>query len=155
MQTNNKGVTQVQASYVGAVPHSTDMGQELLQTGSGELWLRQPFREQLLGDVDGGLIHTAVQISLMDSIFGAVVIADIGYRESIATLDLRIDYLRPAVRDCDLYASATIERKTRQIVFVSGKIWQSDPENPTAIGRASFMRGANTRPAVAPEFAHG
>ncbi len=148
MPAAGKDYAQLRATYVGAVPHSDDMGQELLVSEDGTLVLRQPYRDELLGNIEQGLIHTAVQISLMDSVFGAAVMADIGYGESIATLDLRIDYLRPAVRGCDLYASAIIERKTRQIIFVSGKIWQQDAASPTAIGRASFMRGANNRPAV-------
>ncbi len=152
MQNTSGKLERLKASFVGAVPHSLDMGHELLGQSADTLVLRQPYRENLLGNVEQGLIHTAVQISLMDSVFGAVVMADLGYEESIATLDLRIDYLRPAVRDLDLYASAVIERKTRQIVFVSGRIWQHAKDTPTAIGRASFMRGANALPAVQPEL---
>ena len=84
----------------------------------------------------------------MDSVYGAVILAALGGQGSIATLDLRMDYLRPAVAGHDLYATASVDKMNRQIVFVSGRIWQQDESKPTAIGRATFMRGANKRPVV-------
>jgi len=42
--------------------------------------------------------------------------------EAIATLDLRIDYMRAATPGRDLLARCKVTRRTRTIVFVSGRL---------------------------------
>lgn len=138
--------------FARAIPHSAAIGQEVLSVCDGEARMRQPYRVELLGDAERGLIHTAVQITLVDSAFGVAVFSALGAQESIATLDLRVDYHRPAVAGADLYALAQVERVTRQVVFVSGRVWQGeDPDKATAVARASFMRAANAQRPVARE----
>ena len=134
--------------YPPSVPHCGQMGQEILRVAKGEIRLRQPYSESLLGDAERGLIHTSVQLTMVDSGFGAAVLSAFEQVEAIATLDLRMDYQRPAVAGQDLFLDARVDRITRQIVFVSGCVWQISPEQPSALARAAFMRGAGSRLAV-------
>jgi uncharacterized protein (TIGR00369 family) len=135
--------------FTQAIPHSRRLGQVIEDLHPGEGCIRQPYQPQLLGDVEQGLIHCSVQTSLMDSTFGVTVFSALGGSESIATLDLRMDYLQPAVAGMDLWARAKVDRLTRQVAFVSGIIWQADPEQPITLGRACFMRAANAKSAAA------
>nr|MBV6628731.1 PaaI family thioesterase [Oceanococcus sp. HetDA_MAG_MS8] len=131
--------------FTEAIPHSRHLGQVIEELQPGQGTLRQPYRPELLGDVEQGLIHSSVQTSLMDTTFGVTVFSALGNSESIATLDLRMDYLQPALAAKDLWARASIDRITKQVAFVSGVIWQDDPEQPITLGRACFMRAANTK----------
>ncbi len=135
--------------YVASLPHSSALGQEIVRIGRGEVRMRQPYAHGLLGDPQQGLIHTSVQFSLVDSALGAAVLSGFERMEAIATLDLRMDYHRPAVADLDLFVDARIDRISRQIVFVSAQVWQKEPQEITAMARATFMRGASRRSAVA------
>lgn len=128
--------------YPLQVPHCGQLGQKILRIGQGRLRMQQPYAEHLLGDAERGLIHSSVQLTLVDSGLGAAVLSVFDAPEAIATLDLRMDYHRPALAGMDLFLDAQVERITRQIVFVSGVVWQSAPEQITARARATFMRGA-------------
>ena len=57
----------------------------------------------------------------------------------IVTLDMRIDYLRPAEPLKRLYASAELYRLTRRIAFVRASAYQDDSKNLVAYSIASFM----------------
>lgn len=131
--------------YPQQVPHCGHLGQEIVSVTAGQLRMRQPYGEHLLGDAERGLIHSSVQLTLVDSGFGAAVLSAFSEMEAIATLDLRMDYHRPAVAGHDLYLDARVDRISKQIVFVSGAVWQLDPDQPTAMARATFMRGASRR----------
>lgn len=135
----------LQQFYATSVPHCAAMKLEILRVQRGQVQLRQPYAAWQLGDPDGGLIHTSVQLSLVDSGFGAAVLSCLQQPTSIATLDLRMDYQRPAMANHALYMDARIDRMTRQIVFVSGEVWQQTPDTPTALARAAFMLDANKR----------
>jgi acyl-coenzyme A thioesterase PaaI-like protein len=56
-----------------------------------------------------------------------------------ATLDLRIDYLRPAAALKDLLAEAECYRVTRHVAFVRGVCHQGDAERPVANLTATFI----------------
>lgn len=62
----------------------------------------------------------------------------------MATLDLRVDYLRPARSRADVMVRAECYRQTRHIAFNSGTVWFDEPNRAeVARGTASFalMRG--------------
>ncbi len=138
----------LQRYYATSVPHCGALGQIIEEVGRGRVRVRQPYAEFLLGDAERGLIHTSVQLSLVDSGFGAAILSALDAPESIATIDLRMDYQRPAVAGKDLILEAEVDRVARQIAFVSGRIWQDSPDQPTALARAAFMRTANNAPPV-------
>ena len=78
------------------MPHGQALGIELVSCDPalGRCVLRQPWREELVGDPASGVVHGGVITALLDTLSAGCVIAR-GIRPQ-ATLDLRIDYLRPA-----------------------------------------------------------
>jgi len=58
---------------------------------------------------------------------------------SFATLDLRIDYMKPARPHEDVFAYAECYKMTRQIAFVRGVAYQDSEDNPVANAAATFM----------------
>ena len=63
----------------------------------------------------------------------------------IATLDLRIDYLKPATPGRDVVARAHCYKLTRDIAFVRGVAFHDDEADPIATSAGTFMLGTRGR----------
>ena len=130
---------QIADNFQRYIPHARDLGIQVLEVEDGSARIALDFREELLGDAERGLIHTGVITSMIDSACGIALIADMDNPVSIATLDLRMDYLRPALRDKTLYVRAECYRKTRHIAFVRATAWQESEQRLVATSTSAFM----------------
>lgn len=129
----------VQAS----VPHNRELGLELIdfRHARGEAWMRLPYDARLVGDPSTGVLHGAAITTLMDAACGMAVMIKLGTSEPIATVDLRIDYLKPARAHQDVVAHTECFRATRSIAFVRGLAHHPDaPDDPIASVAATFIR---------------
>lgn len=131
------------------IPHAKDIGMRVIDISQGMARLALDFRDELLGDPSRGLIHTGVVTTLVDSACGFAVIADINKPIAIATLDLRMDYLRPAVRDKTIYVQAECYRTTRHIAFVRARVWQDSEQRLIATCSSAFMLKSRGKPRTA------
>lgn len=124
------------------IPHNVDIGMKTESIVAGDVTVRLPYREHWLADPQHGLIHTGLMTSIADSASGLAVFSAIGGGERIATLDLRLDYLRAALAPHDLYCRAEVIRQTSRIVFVTAHVFQriDGDEKQVAIAQGSFMR---------------
>ncbi|MDB4985480.1 MAG: thioesterase family protein [Myxococcaceae bacterium] len=126
--------------FITKLPHGQALGIELVScdTELGRCVVRQPWREDLVGDPETGVLHGGVITALLDTLGAACVIAR-GIRPQ-GTLDLRIDYLRPATTRIELIGDAECYRVTRHIAFVRGTCHQGDPTRAVASLTATFVR---------------
>jgi len=131
----------LRAHYTRAIPHAHACGMQIVEIGSTHATLSMPYRESWLADTERGLIHTGAISTLIDNTCGVALMAAIGQFERIATTDLRLDYLRPALANKPLHARAECYRMTSTIAFVRASAWQDDPEQPVAVSQSTFMRG--------------
>jgi uncharacterized protein (TIGR00369 family) len=99
-------------------------------------------RPELIGDPERGILHGGVITTLLDSVAGTAAYSQIDEGVALATLDLRIDYLRPTRAGKRVYGAAHVYRRTRNVYFVSGTAYQDDPDSPVARCAASFMLGS-------------
>ena len=76
---------------------------------------------------------------LADSACGLAVGAALTERMPYATLDLRMDYLRPAGPEHEVFCEAHCYRVTRSVAFVRAEVWQQDRSQPIATAQATFM----------------
>jgi uncharacterized protein (TIGR00369 family) len=124
--------------FIARLPHALALGIELVAFDrSGHCVLRLPWREDLVGNPETGILHGGVITALLDTLGAACVLA----RECLpqATLDLRIDYLRPAQPRQVLIGEADCFRVTRHIAFVRGVCHQGDPSHAVANVTAAFI----------------
>lgn len=135
----------VAAWFINNVPHVRACGISIVGAATEGVELRLPYRPEWLGDAQRGVIHTGVVTMLVDSASGLAALTAMASPEPIATLDLRMDYLRPAQRDLDLLCRAECFRLTAHIAFVRATVWQDDREAPVAIGQSAFMRSSANR----------
>jgi uncharacterized protein (TIGR00369 family) len=135
--------------YVAGTPHMRAIGLEVTDLAPGRGAMRMPAHPDWLGDPVRGLLHPGPLTVLADSTFGLAVSSTLEKPAPIATLDLRMDYLRPAGPERDVFCEARCFRRTRNVAFVDAEVWQDDRDQPIAIGRSAFMLSTPTgkRPA--------
>jgi acyl-coenzyme A thioesterase PaaI-like protein len=84
-----------------------------------------------------------VVTALLDHVCGLAVMAALTDPAQPATIDLRIDYLRPAEPRRDVYASAECYKLTRSVAFVRASAFDADPRvspgHPVAIAQGTFI----------------
>ncbi|PHR20622.1 MAG: phenylacetic acid degradation protein [Hoeflea sp.] len=101
--------------------------------------IRMPFNPDFCLDEEGTMLHGGVLTALLDSAFGLANFLAIEDVQTMATLDLRVDYLRPASSRADVIVFAECYRQTRHIAFGSGKIWFDTGDcEEVARGSATF-----------------
>jgi len=87
---------------------------------------------------------------MLDHASGQAVYAALDVPEAVATLDLRIDYMRRAEPGRDLFVEAHCYRVTHAIAFVRAVAYDADKDDPVATAQAAFMLNASAgRPAGA------
>ena len=129
-------------SIVESLPHNAKLGIRIVEIARGRCTTYIEFRPELVGDPRRGVLHGGVVTTLIDSTAGAAVYSSLPPETPLATLDMRIDYLKPAEPDKRLHAAAELYRLTRRIAFVRASAYQDDPENQVAHCAASFMIGS-------------
>ncbi|QNM83079.1 PaaI family thioesterase [Sphingomonas sabuli] len=108
---------------------------------SGENWaeLELPWREELVGVPESGILATGAIVSLIDTASGTSVWVTMGVFAPIVTVDLRLDYLRPAAKGETIIARCECVKLTRRIGFVRGIAHGGDEDRPIALSAATFM----------------
>jgi len=126
-------------------PHMRECGLEALEVDARGALVKLPYRDEWLGDLESGRIAPGIVTVLVDSCAGLAVLASIGERETVATLDLRMDYLRPAFRGSDVYCRAECLRLTGSIAFLRATVWQGREDEPIATAQLAFVRTGAAR----------
>jgi uncharacterized protein (TIGR00369 family) len=105
--------------------------------------VRLPYADRLVGDPATGVLHGGVITTLIDSSCGLAAFAALPEYEMIATLDLRIDFLRAATPLLDVYCKAECYRMSRHVAFVRATAYQDDSTQPLAYSVGTFMRNSS------------
>ena len=141
----------IKIAFTNLVPHNSALGLELVsfdrERGVAEMKL--PWREDLVGNPETGVLHGGVITSLLDACCGGAVFVKRWDSDPIATLDLRIDYLKPATPKLAVIAEATCYKLTRNVAFVRAIAHHDNREDPIATAAGTFMlstRGNFVRP---------
>jgi uncharacterized protein (TIGR00369 family) len=108
---------------------------------SGNAWveLALPYAEALIGDADTRVLASGPIIALMDMATSVAVWAKRDRFAPQATLDLRVDYLRPAVPGRTVIGRGECLKLTRSIAFVRGIAYDDTPDDPLAHVAGTFM----------------
>ncbi|WP_148862499.1 PaaI family thioesterase [Marinobacter fonticola] len=116
------------------------LGIEAIEARENHLILRLPYSEKIIGNPESRVIHGGAITTLMDTASGSVVICALDNFELCPTLDLRVDYMRPAEPGQPVFARAETYRVTRNIIFTRCEAYQETDGQTIANCVATFMR---------------
>jgi len=134
----NDEKAKIARQFIEMIPHSRALGMQvdLLEDGVAEISM--PYDEALVGDPQTGVIHGGAVSALMDTCCGAAVISHPAAMSATATIDLRIDYMRPATPGQRITARAECYHVTRTVAFVRATTMDEDRERPVATATGAF-----------------
>lgn len=135
--------TKMAQQFIAAIPHSKELGMEYTEVAEGYAAMRMPYDERFVGDPQTGVIHGGAVFALLDTTCGAAVMSHPKMKGHTATIDLRIDYMRPATPGQTIRTRATCYRMTRSVAFVRAEALDDNDENPVATATGTFTVGGN------------
>lgn len=124
--------------FIQAIPHASALGMKLTHLKSGRAIIEMSYDDRLVGDPETGVIHGGAVSALMDTCCGAAVMSHDKAPAGTATIDLRIDYMRPATPGQRIKAEATCYHVTRNVAFVRAVATDEDAERPVATATGAF-----------------
>ena len=119
----------------------------------GEPRIRVPWREDLVGDPETGVFAGGLVTTLLDHIGGLAVRTVMDSFQPIATLDLRVDYMRAARPRQDLFAQAKCYRMTPTIAFVRAWAFEESASDPVAAAQSAYVLNRPREGGLQPEAA--
>jgi len=124
-------------------PHARHLGMKVIETGPGFAVIMLPYCPEIIGDPVRKVVFGGAITTLLDQASGLAVACALEVLRAIATVDLRVDYLRAAAPGVDLYARVDCYKVTRNVAFVRGIAYEHGPDDPFASCLGTFMLGAN------------
>ena len=109
------------------IPFNRLLGLQMETIEAGFVTLLMPFRAELIGNPLVPALHGGALSAMADAAGGAAVFASIAAADSVSTIDLRIDYLRPAA-PVDTRAEARVVRIGGRVGVTRIQVWQDRAE---------------------------
>lgn len=119
--------------------HGRHVGVRYVGHGADWAELAIDYDPRLVGQVESGILASGPIVTLLDMATGTSVWVRMGRFIPQATLDLRLDYLRPATPGRAVIGHGECYRITRRIAFVRGYAHDGDPADPVARVAGTFL----------------
>lgn len=136
-----------------AIPHVRELGLKVVDLGPDGITARVDQQQRFVGDPDSGIIHGGIITVLLDTVCGCAIYTALNRFTPTATLDLRIDYLRPAAPKQAIFAHGQCYRTTRNVAFCRGIAYQDSMDRPIAHSSGCFMLATTGEPMMGAEGA--
>ena len=114
---------------------------KVINVGSNSATLVVDWREDLVGNPESGALMGGVITTMVDNVSAmAYFMATNGTRFPLATLDLRIEHMKPSQRGKPLHVRSECHKVGRQVAFFRATAWHpEDPDDVVATGSGTFM----------------
>lgn len=121
-------------------PHARKLNLKLVSADERSVALKLPYSKDIIGDSVNNYIHGGAVTTAIDTACGAAIFQLQNNLRALATLDLRVDHIRPAAPGADVNIFAECYHLTHTIAFVRATAFTDDIDTPTATAVGSFIR---------------
>lgn len=149
LTTPEERVAFFQQIFSDLIPHNKALGLKVIAVTKGLACMQLDWRPELVGNPETGVLAGGPLTAMLDGCCGMAVATMLKEPKPFATLDLRIDYAKPAEPRKPVIAEAECYRITRSVAFTRAIAHQGDPKDPVAAAAGTFMLGTKgkvTRP---------
>lgn len=141
MQTKHNMLLEEDAAkqlFEQAIPVHRMLNVKVLEIRDGYCKMLFPYKTDVLGDFRFKRWHGGIIATAMDSVGGAAAMTTLTSPEDkLATIDIRVDYLRGTVPS-DLIAIGHLVRSGNRIISCRMEAWQENEQMLVAEARAMF-----------------
>jgi len=134
----NLSLDQLQQFFIELIPHHRTLNLKVIECSVGHLSFELPYCESLIGNPSTGEVHEGAITTLIDSVCGSVVLTQLEELRRVATLDLRIDFLRKGQSGFSPRCEAECLRITNHVAFVRAVAYEQEVTEPLAIASGTF-----------------
>ncbi|MBB1316516.1 PaaI family thioesterase [Shewanella sp. SR43-4] len=137
-------LTEVASRFVNQLAQCRRLGLTVQEASEHHVLIELPYSQDIIGYPDTGVIHGGVITTLIDTACGTAVVCAILKKyqslELSPTLDLRVDYMKPAEPHKSVYGFAECYRLSPSVAFTRAIAYQDSIDEPIAHAVGSFMR---------------
>jgi uncharacterized protein (TIGR00369 family) len=126
-------------------PQGRSLGLEVTKLEGNRVCGRAPYKPELVGDPEIGVIAGGVITTFLDQLCGMAAVLAMKDPSMVATIDIRIDYMRGAIPGRDVLAEAHCYKIGRNVAFVRAVAYDDTPDNPIAHATSTFMLNATRK----------
>lgn len=119
--------------------HGGLIGLRYVDHGTDWAELAIDYDEKLVGDPSTGVLASGPILALMDMATSMSIWIKQQRFRAQATLDLRVDYIRPATPGKAVIGRGECYRITRSVAFIRGQAHDGDPDDPVAHVAGTYM----------------
>jgi uncharacterized protein (TIGR00369 family) len=130
------------SEFMGKYGHGGMLGISYHDHGPDWVALKMDWRADLVGDARTQILASGPIISLMDMATSLSIWTRLGKFRPHATMDLRVDYMRPSPPGAAVIGRGECYHVSRSIGFVRGLAHNGDPADPIAHVTGTFIRTA-------------
>ena len=120
------------------LPFHKFLNVKLLEIDDGFAKMLFPFRPEYIGDPRTQRLHGGIIATAADSVGGAAAMTQMtSEKDKVATVDMRIDYLRPGQAK-DIIAEGKIINKANRMIVTEMRIFHKESNEIIAIGKGVY-----------------
>jgi len=131
-------LSQVIDIFENQIPANKSLGLKVVSISEGKVEAFVSFREEFIGDYRQGFWHGGILAAIADAVGGLAGFTTFkSANDKINTIDMRIDYLTPAILE-DIHVSVKLIKVGKRIINADVVLYQSDINKPVAVARCAY-----------------
>ena len=120
------------------IPIHKFLNLKLVEIRTGYTKVKVPFQEMVMGDIIRRRWHGGMLATIMDSVGGIVGMTHVtSFEDKIATIDLRVDYLKGAKEE-GIVVEGEVVRLGNRILVTQMKVWNEAETEVLAEGKGVY-----------------